>query len=270
MAASPSASLGGLPAELKLLVLCQLPDFNSLRSLVAAVPSFHQALLSHEASISTHLLRKELPPHLWTHAVVARLVRQKAASFGDLDGLKTPGDIRRLVDGVRHLRSEADRHRATRADALAMLKTYQMVTALRDLFVDNCAFVKGQKLEPLWHSIQKQAPSPTELARIERALYMFDIVASICRRMVFTQPGCSHYFSLCSLKVSALQKALTARLMAPWEMYQVMHIQAYFRRALHGFGALPTTPTPPSPPLPGHACSLLWANELHRPRQVLQ
>lgn len=243
--ATPSASLGGLPAELKIAILQRLPDLCSLASATAAVPSLYQTVLAHDACISTQLLRKELPKHLWTHATVAHLVRQRVASFGDLDGLQTDAHIHRLVQGVRRLRDEADRYRASRADALAMLSTYQKVTALRDLFVNDCAYAKGakgprgQKLAPLCESLRSVPPAPTELARIERALYMYEIVACLCRHMVFTQPGNGEYSSTCFEKVSALQRALTERLMAPWEMYQVMHIQAYFRRVLHGFGAPP-------------------------------
>jgi len=65
---------------------------------------------------------------------------------------------------------------------------------------------------------------------------MFDIISSFCKEKVFMSPGDTAYVSKCYEKVSALQKALVERLMAPWELYQVMHMQAYFRRALYGLG----------------------------------
>ncbi|KAJ6446813.1 phosphoribosylaminoimidazole-succinocarboxamide synthase [Purpureocillium lavendulum] len=229
-----AADLDNLPVELNLLILDYLSDIESLANVANAVPSLYRTLLADDAFISTRILRRELPDYLWTHATVAHLARRRASVVGDFDSLATDSDIHALVDGFRNLRDDAPLYRATHAEAAAILRTYDKVVALRDLFVRDCPCTKSQELTPLRDSLQRQAPEPSELERIERAIYMFDIVSSLCRKMVFTEPGNAAYVSKCYDRVSALQKALVERLMAPWELYQVMHVQGYFRRALYG------------------------------------
>ncbi|GJN69274.1 hypothetical protein PLICBS_003322 [Purpureocillium lilacinum] len=231
-----AADLESLPVELNLLILESLPDVKSLASVAYAVPSLYRTLLADDLSISTRILHRELPDYLWTHATVAHLARQRASTGGDFDSLETSSDIDALVDSFRGLRDNAPAYRATHAEAIAILRTYDKVVALRDLFALDCPYVGNQELIPLRDSLRRHPLEPSELERIERAIYMFDIISSFCKEKVFMSPGDAAYVSKCYEKVSALQKALVERLMAPWELYQVMHMQAYFRRALYGLG----------------------------------
>ncbi|PWI64986.1 hypothetical protein PCL_08345 [Purpureocillium lilacinum] len=227
------AKLDCLPVDLNLLIFDNLPDIESLISAAYAVPSLYRTLLSADLSISARILHREFPDHLWTHANVAHLARQWASSGRDFDSLEPGSDIDALVDSFRSLRDNAPAYRATHLEAVAILRTYDKVVALRDLFAHDCPNAWNKQLIPLRDSLRRNPPERSELERIERAIYLFDIMSSFCKNMVLTRPGDATYVAESYEKVSAIQKALVERLMAPWELYQVMHVQAFFRRALH-------------------------------------
>ncbi|PHH81895.1 hypothetical protein CDD83_3450 [Cordyceps sp. RAO-2017] len=89
----------------------------------------------------------------------------------------------------------------------------------------------------MWASVRDRPPTGAERARVERALYLFQLLVCFCQHMAFRREEAVDraYIAACHDKVAALQRCLVTRLMAPWEMYQVIAIQAYFRRAIHGF-----------------------------------
>ncbi|KND89878.1 hypothetical protein TOPH_05552 [Tolypocladium ophioglossoides CBS 100239] len=208
VSALPSASFGYIPAELNLQTLETLPSMSSLKNAVTASGQLHRCFSTYSTSVSSRVLRNEIPKHSWTHAVVAN---------------------------IRHLRDTASQARVTPKDALAISRFHKKVTELRDLFVADCANAKQQQLHPLWDSIRYRPTVQSELIRIERALYLFQILACFCRNMTFGKLGDVEYIDQSREKVASLQKCIVERLMSPWEMYQVIGIQAYFRRAIHGF-----------------------------------
>lgn len=59
---SPMASLDGLPVELKVAILANLPDVSTLHALVRSSPFYHQSYLGHRQSILFAVLSTEMTP----------------------------------------------------------------------------------------------------------------------------------------------------------------------------------------------------------------
>ncbi|KAM4065337.1 hypothetical protein HRG_004340 [Hirsutella rhossiliensis] len=225
--------LADMPLDVNLQILEELPDVSSLKNAVLAVDSLHRALTARPKSISTQVLRNELPENIWEHAIVSQMLSNGRVETPDLDGIEV-ADIASYVDAVRVLRDTAPQTRVSPPDALAISRFYCKVSELRALFIEDCAYSQKQQFDPLWKSIHHRPPMLSELNRIEQALYLFQILTRLCKKMTFSETVESGYAARCREKVAELQRCLVMRLMAPWELYQVIAIECYFWRATHG------------------------------------
>lgn len=233
---SPEAKgFGYMPPELHLQILEALPNIPSLNNAVAASGQLRRCFSTYSTSISTRVVKNEVPRHSWTHAVVANKLLSGDIDLPDLDSTDIDG-FNSTIDKIRHLRDTAPKARVTFKDALAISGLHKKITELRDFFVTDCANAKQQQLHPLFDSIRYHAPLQSELIRVEQAIYLFQILACFCRNITFSKLGDMEYTNQSREKVSSLQKCIVERLVSPWEMYQVIGIQAWFRRAIHGFG----------------------------------
>lgn len=246
--------LADMPLDINLKILEELPEVWSLKNAVLAVDSLHQAFTARSMSISTQVLKNELPEHIWEHAIVSQMLSNGSVETPDLDNTNA-GEIASYVDAVRALRDGAPQTRLSPKDALAIARLYHKVSELRDLFVEDCAYSQEQQFHPLWDSIRYRTPMPSELSRIEQALYLFHILTRLCKKMTFSGTNDSGYAGLCREKVTELQRCLVTRLMAPWELYQVIAVECYFWRATHGLGRWSSRQLPGIASLTGHACT---------------
>lgn len=227
--------LADMPLDIHLNILEQLPDVLSLKTAVIALEPLHRAFTACSKSIATRVLRNELPEHIWGYAVVSQMLLDGIVQAPDLDGTEV-SDFASHVDAVRMLRDAAPQALVSLSAALAMSRLHRKVSELRALFIQDCAYSGKQQFLPLLDSIRHRPPTPTELNRIEKALYLFQILTCLCRNMTFSETASSGYAARCRAKVAELQRCLVTRLMAPWELYQVIAVECYFWRALHGLG----------------------------------
>ncbi|CAM1506362.1 Fc.00g060030.m01.CDS01 [Cosmosporella sp. VM-42] len=223
-----------LAPEILLEILERLPSISSLRSTIEAHPRLYDVFKTHADRVSTEVLRNELPSQVYAHAVVAYLALGGNLAMPNLDGLKID-EIGFYVNKVRSLRDIASEIKIPLLSAVSITEQHRMVTCLTDLCIRDCACSRDQDFPPLWDSLQKRKPSATERIRIQQSIYLFQILASLCKNLYFEKDANEQYYVDYYVNLGELHICLLEIALAPWEMYQVISIQAFFRRALHGF-----------------------------------
>ena len=221
--------------ELKLDILDYIPDLHSLKSLVHADPAWYYTFRSDNSRILTQVLINELPAFLYTHAVVAHQGDQGSFVMPNLDNIDI-NDIADYVAKIPRARDAAARIRLTPASALSIAKTHRKVQDLANHFMLKCAYAREQVFPALLDSLQRSRPSQSEMQRTCQAIYLFHILGSLAKILTIKKSDTHGFYSDYYFKILEMQSSLTRLALAPWEMYQVIGVQAFFRRALHGFG----------------------------------
>ncbi|PFH58539.1 hypothetical protein XA68_13562 [Ophiocordyceps unilateralis] len=232
---SSPASLASLPADLHQGILESVPDMASMFSAMAASSAINRSFRPYEQSIATKVLKKQLPWYVWEHAVVCQkladgTIDTSRLQFGKFD----PMAIRTCIKAIRRVRDAASTTLVSARDGLAMSRLHDKVLILADNFFRDCAMTRTQCFGHLHDSLRRRGPSEHERIRVEQAIYLFQMVASLCKNLAIERGSGDRYMSQCTTRIGYMQLCITSDLMSPWEFYQVMGIQGYFRRAIHG------------------------------------
>ncbi|KAF7550780.1 hypothetical protein G7Z17_g5477 [Cylindrodendrum hubeiense] len=227
--------LTDLANELILSILEFCPDLVSLINATHAHPTIYHLFRAYRNHLATQALKNELPEEVYTHAKVAFLAGQLTLKCPDNLSLDDIGD------GVRKITECRDRGSFFNLgipSALSVSRLHRKVVDLADVCLRECAETREQNFAPLRDSLTTRLPSSTERIRIHQAIYLFEILRSLCWEMHVERDRPRDYYVGYFMKLRELHLTLTESALAPWEMYQVIGIQAFFRRALHGFGGL--------------------------------
>lgn len=231
---SPFAGFVGLPVEVILDILEGLPTIEALSNVVRCNSYIYDVFDNYHCQVVYKVLKNEIPEDLYTHAMVAQLALEGALTMPNLDSVKLL-DIDSHVSKIRYARDFAPSLRFSLRSAISVSKTYQKVKDLTNLCVRECGSARDQDFPALQTSLNEKKPSASELNRISQAIYLFDILAAFSRNFYFERPNFQTYYVNYYLKLGELHARLVDIALAPWEMYQVIGIQAFFRRSLHGF-----------------------------------
>ena len=167
---SQTVSLEVLPTEIKVMILCHMPDLSSLSSIVHASPAYHQAYCGARGAI--------------LHAITVHTLQSKGIGLLDpWTALHTPQLHIHFPEGIKVVREYVERysgglmddsHRQCLPleDSLAILKLQQKFAILvanycKDIFSEN-PFTQLADHNPL-------PPSPFELHRLYRALWRYQV-----------------------------------------------------------------------------------------------
>ncbi|KAF7554565.1 hypothetical protein G7046_g6790 [Stylonectria norvegica] len=232
-------SLFGLPIEIQLNVLEQFPDLASLKEAYKAVPEFDPVLRTYKNSVFHKVIKNEFSPELYTHAVVAHWARQGYLNMPSMyqpqEGFMSNEQIDGWVDKITKLREAVPMASLTASDAVAIHDFRCKVKSLSNHFLRQCTTKLHPdarvELEPLRASLQKRRPTHAEHIRIQQAIYLYEILACICRNMLHFLPA--DIKPMYEEKVRYFTTILMGKAMAPWEMYQVCTITSYFERTLY-------------------------------------
>ena len=172
--AVPSCSLEGLPVELKVLIL-QSADITTLKALVHASPSLHRAYRDQRRAILNKSLHGVLPPDLFYEArslfKVLRLPR-------DVDPRLRSDAVTRFLVDYKATRNQGSFPYETLdlRNLIPMAKFQLMIEALASQY---CNAILSQN--PVTGETCKdfRKPTGTELKRVYRALYRFDLYCAL-------------------------------------------------------------------------------------------
>ncbi|KAH7126228.1 hypothetical protein B0J13DRAFT_679551 [Dactylonectria estremocensis] len=236
MSASMTTTVGrvkltDLAPELLLAVLEFCPDVASLKNAADAHPTLYHLFHVYQNHLATQILRNELS-EVYTHARVSFLAGQITLErFNSLG----PNDID-IDEGVRKITDlKASLCNISMTSAISILRLHREVVELADVCVQDCPETLEQSLTPFRNSLTTRRPSRSERIRIQQAIYLFEILRNLCNKMCVESDKTPTYYADTYLLLGELHLALLEHSLAPWEMYQVIAIQAFFRRALFGF-----------------------------------
>ena len=196
-------TLQTLPMETRQAILCELPDVRSLRSAALSCPPLYQAFISAEHILTSKVLLRQLPQDVLPEAVAAL----HSASISPWPRAETQDFVSKHFFTRKHVQWKWNMK-----EALAMISLYNHIKF----------FATGFASEALARTpISTPAPaSRRELARIERALYRFQVYCNLF-------PGLKR-----PLFDAAFQKALYFNKFSPWENEQLAAVHDYLHRSI--------------------------------------
>ncbi|PTB67914.1 hypothetical protein BBK36DRAFT_2735 [Trichoderma citrinoviride] len=242
--------------EIVLSIMEKLPDVESLKSLVRVNKRIHSIFTTHRRGVVLHtVLENELGEDLFVHALVTCHVEKVPVMLPAFPEL-TVDSIRGHVNRLRQVRDDAaalqetlpepssfhPRDTATRItlrDADRMSHLWSKISELTDVFLEDCLVGESLHFYPMQDSLRRRPATVAERRRVGHALYLFHILSIFCKKLYLdverTPQGEIDTVRLTDSleKLKVLQLMLVLRFMAPWELYQLISLQAWVRRALH-------------------------------------
>jgi hypothetical protein len=251
-------TFNNLYPEIVLSIMENLPDIESLKSLILVNKRMHSIFTTHRKGVVLHsVLEHELGEDLFVHALVTCHVEKvpiMLPAFPDL----TATSIRAQVNHLRKVRDDAaalqealpspsfhprdTAMRITLREADRMSHLWKKISELTDVFVEDCRLGESLEFYPMQDSLRRRSVSVTEKKRVGHALYLFHILSIFCKKLYLdverTRQGEIDADRLTDSleKLKFLQLTLVLRFMAPWELYELVSLQAWARRALHDLG----------------------------------
>ncbi|KAI9734662.1 MAG: hypothetical protein M1834_002263 [Cirrosporium novae-zelandiae] len=168
-------SLDGIPTELKWEVLTQVPDLLSLRSLVHASPSYHQAYYQKPESILFTVLSRDIEPVLCDAFMANQCSKLRC------EGMDRSGRIQAKKEFIEHYKQNHDQPMKL-PEKLELQGTVELAylhIIIHDLVDDFCRSTFEVYTLSYGRDIEYVPPSPTEKRRIFRAFYRFQIYCNL-------------------------------------------------------------------------------------------
>ncbi|KAL6813287.1 hypothetical protein GGI42DRAFT_314096 [Trichoderma sp. SZMC 28013] len=241
------SGVGDLPPEIILSLMERLPDVAMLNNFILSNRSIYNIFISHPTDILLSVLKNELGEDLLVHAIVAHQVEKMGVTLPCFTSLSMDqidsevANLRGIRDQAFILQHSSPRHSSIQInlrDAGRISSLWTKISQLSDAFVKDCTRGLGRVFYPLQESIKERPMSVSEMRRLRQSMYMFHILSIFCQDLFLdVQLGrdsqiIQHKVSACVDKISKLQRTLVDGFMAPWELYQVVSLQAWFRRQL--------------------------------------
>lgn len=170
-----------LPTEIKILILLQVPDTQTLKSLVFASPGYHRAYLAVRQDVLEHTLARQYG-HLLDQAEALTAVRSKSMYFKNRkDDAIALLDIWRRRDEARALSRQPISpvfHPKDLAEVFQLQSFYRVVDFFLQDFLANAP--RPPWMEPgQWNDYLPLTLSLTEKRRLTRALCRLQIMKNI-------------------------------------------------------------------------------------------
>ena len=162
--------LEDLPSEIKVMILCQIPQLSSLSSIVHASPTFHQAYRGAREEVLHTLVIRTLQKH-----DIGLLDPWTAIHAPPLGYHVPPGDVNNgeeFLERYAQGRIDNGRRRLAPMDSLAILSLQRKLTFL---IAKYC--LDKTSTNPLTPSSANDAlpPSQSELHRLHRAFWRYEV-----------------------------------------------------------------------------------------------
>lgn len=250
-----TTAFADLSPEIILHVMECLPDVATLKSVVLSNRRFYDIFKTHTGgAVLLSVLNNELGEDVFVHAVVAHQVEKMEVVLPPFDELSMDhidvevANLRKMRDQAVILQQSSPRHSSiqiTVQDAERISLLGKRISQLSAAFVEDCSCGQSLRFYPLQDSIRRRPVSDAELSRVRHSMYMYHILCVFCSNLFLDirvnqrNETDQRRVAACVRKITRLQSSLVTRFMAPWELYQVISLQAWFRRAMHDLGKPP-------------------------------
>lgn len=242
----PSTGLAKLSIDILLDILDLIPDMHSLRNAVLSCDMFYITFQYHSDLIATKTLRKEIPFALHKYAIMTQLAVGAQLTLGT-----SSESMQACIRQAMEHRDGVDSVRLTPSAALSASRTYASVTNIgKELIEYDVSIGRILLPEDEFLLLNEDSPSHETRDRLTRTLYLWQIIVALSNKLLFSpiyqqDPG---------RQTEALLSSVCAELMAPWEVFQVVTVHAFLKRAITSIGGLL---------IPPHAdlCMINEANE---------
>jgi hypothetical protein len=168
-----SSMLDGLPSELKCQILLNISDLQTLNALIRASPSYHQVYTSQRIRILSRVLERELEPPVLADAI-ATMAASRVADRQDR--------ITKVKDFLSQYRAKIyaqDGNGLASITSQDISSVARLHTAIRTIALRFYDFTVGARPHLPDAKSASPGPSRTELQRIYRALYRFEMFCKL-------------------------------------------------------------------------------------------
>jgi hypothetical protein len=187
--------LHSLPLEVWQAIMCTLPDVNSLRSMAITCSSFYQIFTTAETVITARVLRNEMQFDVLPEAVAVLEVSRA--------GIRSPADAKRFLSMQLQARSRAPQM-ITLSDAVSMIKLHGLVRSFAEDLATQSLFLLTRDAPK--YETSEPPPSSLELARIQRALYRYQMYSKIFHDLNIYHPSDSETVAWHGSRLSPCEK----------------------------------------------------------------
>ena len=214
--ASPPCLFNALPLECRQHILCDLPDIESLKSVLLSHSSLYSAFYNYKTPIILQIVQRHIPRELLAYAVLCYHAR-KIEPWTRAKVL----DILDLYFNCRLVES----FEWTIGAALNLVKFHESVTFFANDYIDNALGLVAPLNFPV------HAPSETEWCRVARAFYLQETINHLfCFRnreerwitggIKYARPSTSEFQHREKYEIFFGKHA-------PWEMEQIGAVNEY-------------------------------------------
>ncbi|KAI9876672.1 MAG: hypothetical protein M1830_005987 [Pleopsidium flavum] len=169
-------SLEDLPVDLKLVIFCALPDISCLKALVRTSSAFYQTFLDSQLLVVRTVLSNGVHPDVMPEALTVWEASQIM-----------PWSKERVQDYLKQYRDSSTsptKQLWTLSDGLRFSNLHSHV---RSFTADFCSAILSVHPITGVHDPAYRPPSPSELCRIQRIFYRFELCCTLYRRRSFGQ-----------------------------------------------------------------------------------
>lgn len=187
--------------------------------------------MKYEASIASAVLRKEIPHQHYTQALCHFVIINdnhclpKLADFPTLHPC-----LASFMKNVRHQCDRAQSLAVSLKSARFISHTEKKVAKICKVLIGDNSLIEWQASLCLGDFVPLPIPSPSERIRVHQAIYLFGLLACLCKNLgVETNDSAVSFDDF----RQDLQQNIIEHLMAPWEFCHTIGIRIYLCRALY-------------------------------------
>lgn len=181
MSYARAMSLQLFPAEIKILILCSMPDYESMKSLAHVSSSYHQAYLKAQEDVLHHVTTNTL------HEVGLDLLDPWSVLHAPRPGITVSNRLE-IIDAFLETYGQGrmtDNLRLSIEDSLNILRFHVKFRFIIDSFCrlnlsrNPLYMSEGQQLGPDYQRSLLPQPSYTELRRLNRAFWRWELCSKL-------------------------------------------------------------------------------------------
>lgn len=179
LATPRNASLSGLPAELKTLILHSASNIPALQALVRSSPLYHKVYLDKRKVILSAVLLRDIGTEILPDALAV----YKTSQIGFDESGRRKDSVQSFISQYKAERGSASLTTCNSLDIRTLESLSRLQCVVAKIAIDFCETtlsvhpVTGERIQSQGHL------SPNEKRRIYRALYRFELF-----RVLFTEP----------------------------------------------------------------------------------
>lgn len=212
----PGITFSSLSQDVLILILKQIPDPGSLQASVASCRAFYDAYQNSPISISKNLVLRKVNAEVLPEAILLILARNARP----VPQYELESTVVQLM-GRRNDPDLVASHNWTLADAAGIIRLHSLIEDLANECASFRLAMLGMIALETGNRAHREPPSDSELIRVKRALYRFEINRTLIP-IGLDREDYNHY-------ILAAQFAFLETC-SPWENEQLASVHRYLFR----------------------------------------